>query len=107
MPRRTMFLALAILAACGPPPAVKPPIAAPLPATVTAIPRQPDTAALTHDIPRLIRISELPGLSMAVVRNGRVIWAGAFGTVNDRTHRSTPGPSSRPHRSASRSSHTS
>ncbi|MBA3316481.1 MAG: beta-lactamase family protein [Gemmatimonadales bacterium] len=25
----------------------------------------------------------MPGLSMAVVQNGRVVWTGAFGTVND------------------------
>ena len=34
-------------------------------------------------IPGLMRVSDVPGLSMAVVQNGRVIWAGAFGTVND------------------------
>ncbi len=44
---------------------------------------EPDTTALTRDIPRLIRDADIPGLSMAVVRNGRVVWARAFGTVND------------------------
>ena len=33
--------------------------------------------------PGVLRISGVPGLSMAVVRDGRVVWAGAFGTRND------------------------
>ena len=70
MPRRTVLVALA-LAACAPSAAVKRPSA------------PPDTAALARDIPRLIRISDVPGLSIAVVRSGRIIWSGAFGTVND------------------------
>ena len=71
------------LAACGPPAAVRPPSAAPVPAAVSPTVRQPDTAALARDIPRLIRVADVPGLSMAVVQNGRVSWTGAFGTVND------------------------
>ncbi|HJY42540.1 MAG TPA: serine hydrolase domain-containing protein, partial [Steroidobacteraceae bacterium] len=43
----------------------------------------PDTASLEREIPRLLRVSGIPGLSMAVVQNGRVVWAGAFGTLND------------------------
>jgi CubicO group peptidase (beta-lactamase class C family) len=46
-------------------------------------PSLPDTAALAHDIPELLRTSGVPGLSIAVVRGGRVVWTGAFGTVND------------------------
>ena len=65
MPRRAVFAALVTLAACG------------LPRTA------PDTAALAREIPRLLRVSGIPGLSMAVVQDGRVVWAGAFGTVND------------------------
>lgn len=65
MPRRAVFAALVTLAACG-------------------LPRSaPDTADLGRDIPRLLRVSGIPGLSMAVVQNGRVVWAGAFGTLND------------------------
>ncbi|MBA3522857.1 MAG: serine hydrolase, partial [Gemmatimonadales bacterium] len=45
--------------------------------------RQPDTAALARGIPGLLHTSGVPGLSMAVVQSGRVIWARAFGTVND------------------------
>lgn len=65
MPRRAVFAALVALAACG------------LPRTA------PDTADLAREIPRLLHVSGLPGLSMAVVQNGRVVWAGAFGTIND------------------------
>jgi CubicO group peptidase (beta-lactamase class C family) len=43
----------------------------------------PDTAALARGIPELLRTSGVPGLSIAVVRGGRVVWSGAFGTVND------------------------
>src|SRR5262245_45584341 len=45
--------------------------------------RRPDTAALERDIPRLLQVSGIPGLSMAVVQNGRVVWARGFGTLND------------------------
>lgn len=53
------------------------------PVSAMPIPQQPDTAALARDIPRIMRISDVPGLSIAVVQNGRVIWTGAFGTLND------------------------
>ena len=43
----------------------------------------PDTATLAREVPRFLRISGVPGLSMAVVRGGRVVWAGAFGTRDD------------------------
>jgi CubicO group peptidase (beta-lactamase class C family) len=46
----------------------------------------PDTATLAREIPRFLRISGVPGLSMAVVRNGRVAWARAFGTRDDSAH---------------------
>lgn len=81
MPRRSSLVALVAVAACGPSATMKPPWPAPVPTAITA--RPPDTAALTRDIPRLIAVSDVPGLSMAVVRNGRVIWTGAFGTVDD------------------------
>src|SRR6185436_5993237 len=43
----------------------------------------PDTAALAREVPGFLRSSGVPGLSMAVVREGRVVWAGAFGTRGD------------------------
>jgi CubicO group peptidase (beta-lactamase class C family) len=60
------------LAACGT-------LATVPPATAQA----PDTVALTRDIPRILKISGIPGLSIAVIRSGQVIWSGAFGTIND------------------------
>lgn len=83
MPRRALFAALVTLAACGSPGAAQHSSAAPAPAAVTSITGRPDTAALARELPRLLRVSGIPGLSMAVVQNGRVVWAGAFGTVND------------------------
>lgn len=43
----------------------------------------PDTAALAREIPRALEASGVPGLSIAVVEAGRVVWAGGFGTRND------------------------
>ena len=43
----------------------------------------PDTARLAREVPDLLQVSDVPGLSMAVVRAGQVVWSGAFGTVND------------------------
>jgi CubicO group peptidase (beta-lactamase class C family) len=47
---------------------------------------EPDTAALARAVPRVLRTSGVPGLSMAVVRAGRVVWAAAFGTRDDSAH---------------------
>jgi CubicO group peptidase (beta-lactamase class C family) len=46
----------------------------------------PDTTTLAREIPRLLEGSGVPGLSIAVVRDGRVIWAGAYGTRGDSAH---------------------
>ncbi len=43
----------------------------------------PDTARLLREVPELLRVSGVPGLSLAVIRGGEVVWSGAFGTVND------------------------
>jgi CubicO group peptidase (beta-lactamase class C family) len=79
MSHRRVFVALAMVG-CGPPEAGDRPPAAAAP---TLAPRPPDTAALAHEIPRLLRISGVPGLSIAVVQDSRVVWAGAYGTIND------------------------
>ena len=84
MPRRVVVAALVTLAACGGLPRTEPhSSAAPDPTAVTSITGRPDTAELEREIPRLLQVSGIPGLSMAVVQNGRVVWAGAFGTIND------------------------
>jgi CubicO group peptidase (beta-lactamase class C family) len=81
--RRVVFAALVTLAACGLPRTAQHSSAAPDPTAVTSITGRPDTADLAREIPHLLRVSGIPGLSMAVVQNGRVVWAGAFGTLND------------------------
>ncbi len=52
-------------------------------ALVTLAAQQPDTAALARDVPGLLRTADIPGLTMAVVQDGRTVWSRAFGTVND------------------------
>jgi CubicO group peptidase (beta-lactamase class C family) len=81
MPRCSLFVI--VLAACGSPAVVEHPSAAPAPAAAARTPRQPDTAALVRDVPRLLQVSGVPGVSMAIVQGGQVTWARAFGTVND------------------------
>ena len=83
---RTALVATAVLTLSALPATAKGNPGTPAPPIVAATPPPPDTAALARDIPRLLRTSGVPGLSMAVVRNGRVIWTGAFGTVNDSAH---------------------
>ncbi len=83
MPRRFVFAALVTLAACGLPRTALHSSAAPDATAVTSTTGRPDTAELARTIPHLLRVSGIPGLSMAVVQNGRVVWAGAFGTLND------------------------
>src|SRR5664279_788809 len=39
-------------------------------------------ARLTRDIPTLIKESDVPGLSIALVRNGKLVWSKAFGIAN-------------------------
>jgi CubicO group peptidase (beta-lactamase class C family) len=68
------------VAACARP-AEAPP--SPVPAAGTVSSRQPDTTSLARDIPRLLRVSDIPGLAVAVVQDGRVVWARGFGTRND------------------------
>jgi len=71
---RTRVLAGCLaLAACGrhasqPPPASAAP---------------PDTVALERTIPDVLRASGVPGLAMAVVDHGQVVWTGRFGNVKD------------------------
>ena len=84
--RRTTLAAIVALGACAPPATVNQPPAVPVPAAVAPASPPPDTVALAHDIPRLLQVSEVPGLSIAVVQNGRVTWTRAFGTVNDSAH---------------------
>ena len=74
--RVSLTLALIALAACSR-------RAAPNRSSPASVAARPDTAALLQDLPRIMTIGDIPGLSMAVVQNGRITWARAFGTVND------------------------
>jgi CubicO group peptidase (beta-lactamase class C family) len=47
---------------------------------------EPDTAALARGVPRILQLSGVPGLSIAIVRGGRVFWSAAFGTRDDSAH---------------------
>jgi CubicO group peptidase (beta-lactamase class C family) len=37
---------------------------------------------LDKDIPQLMEKADIPGMSMALVRNGELVWTGAFGVMN-------------------------
>jgi CubicO group peptidase (beta-lactamase class C family) len=42
---------------------------------------------LETDIPVLLEKSDVPGLSIALVREGRIVWSGAFGISNANTRK--------------------
>jgi CubicO group peptidase (beta-lactamase class C family) len=46
----------------------------------------PTVAALTQDVPHLMQEADIPGLSIALLRNGNIAWAHSFGTVNPSTN---------------------
>jgi CubicO group peptidase (beta-lactamase class C family) len=45
--------------------------------------QRPDTVALAREIPGLMKVGDVPGLSIVVIHEGVVIWTGAFGTLGD------------------------
>lgn len=49
------------------------------PALKTTLGKEELAAGLERLIPRLMRDGDVPGLSLVVVREGRVLWHGAFG----------------------------
>lgn len=44
-------------------------------------------AKLQKDIPELLKKSDVPGLSIALIRNGKLVWTGAFGVMNADTRK--------------------
>jgi CubicO group peptidase (beta-lactamase class C family) len=42
-------------------------------------------ARLEKDIPELLKKSDVPGMSIALIRNGKLVWTGAFGISNTNT----------------------
>src|SRR5690349_3401122 len=73
MHRSSALAGCLALAACGRPAAQPPHVSV----------GPPDTAALERAIPDILRVSGVPGLAMAVVDHGEVVWTGAFGNVKD------------------------
>ena len=43
------------------------------------------TARLQHDVPLLMKEADLPGLSIAIIRNGELAWYHGFGVKNSKT----------------------
>ena len=40
---------------------------------------------LKNDVPRLMQKANVPGMSVALIRNGKMVWSGAFGVMNNNT----------------------
>jgi CubicO group peptidase (beta-lactamase class C family) len=73
--------ALAMIAACSAP---STPAAAPAPARTGLADVEARLEAL---IPRLLAAGDVPGLTIGLVRDGRLVWQHGFGVANARTHR--------------------
>lgn len=43
--------------------------------------------SLERDIPALLQKSDVPGLSIALIHNGKLVWTGAFGLANVKTQK--------------------
>ncbi len=54
--------------------------------TVTLPARAQEVPALEADLPRLLEAGNIPGLSIAVIRNGTLSWSGAFGVKSLETN---------------------
>jgi CubicO group peptidase (beta-lactamase class C family) len=46
------------------------------------LPTKAAIAKLEADIPSLLQQADVPGLSIALIRNGKLVWSGAFGVSN-------------------------
>src|SRR5262247_1712020 len=46
---------------------------------------KPPVAKLEADIPVLMKQADVPGMSMALIQNGRVAWRGNFGVKNTKS----------------------
>lgn len=68
---RAYFLTLAVAACCSAAPAA--------PATPADLPAL--RATMEREIPRLLREGNIPGISIAVIRDRKVVWSGAYGVA--------------------------
>ncbi|HEY9002744.1 MAG TPA: serine hydrolase [Mucilaginibacter sp.] len=41
---------------------------------------------LQKDIPRLMKEANVPGMSVALIRNGKMVWSGVYGVISNNTH---------------------
>lgn len=82
----SMLLLVPVLAACAnggtvPRPAVRDTDGRPVPSRAAGV------EGLEREVPRLLREGEVPGASIALVEDGRVVWARGFGVADARTGR--------------------
>jgi CubicO group peptidase (beta-lactamase class C family) len=49
------------------------------------LPTEAAIAKLETDIPYLLQQADVPGMSIALIRNGKLVWSGAFGVSNAET----------------------
>ena len=56
------------------------------PDSIKKQPPIPAVVNLTHNIPKMMRQAEIPGLAIALLRNGHTDWVHDFGTVNPATN---------------------
>ncbi len=45
-----------------------------------------DIERLQKDIPELLKKADVPGLSIGLIRDGKLVWTGAFGIANSKTN---------------------
>ncbi len=53
----------------------------------TELPTKQAIAQLEKDVPDLMRKADIPGMSIALIRNGKLVWTGAFGVMNADTRK--------------------
>jgi CubicO group peptidase (beta-lactamase class C family) len=61
-------------------------------ALALAVPLLTGAAGLEREIPRLMAQADIPGLSIVLIRGGKVVWHGAFGERNGVKDGKTDGP---------------
>src|ERR1700754_1102095 len=51
----------------------------------TELPTKQAIAQLEKDVPDLMKKADIPGVSIGLIRNGKLVWTGAFGVMNANT----------------------
>jgi CubicO group peptidase (beta-lactamase class C family) len=60
---------------------------APTPPLLSREPLETVSTALAREVPAILRAEGVPGLSLAIVRDGRLVWSAGFGVANRLTGR--------------------